>query len=390
MERLRTSTGRPVSPQTVNDALAAANGALREHRGIEVDAAGSLQPERTDDKGMDFRTMFTRLFSEPVDPGATLHQKMVAEVAHSMNIDGDRAAYIVNKRVGALPDIRNAISGRDLAPIAGRWSRLEKELSRHAEEIRLTQRDAALEKFKLGFPAELPLSNLDGHVATLKRPFSESAQTEILNDYQNLDMDSVDAGTGLAPQFVKDANRATFIFVGDDGQEQVFTQGPVEAVIAALRSFARDDQPMAACLSKMINQRGMAGLYVPMHSDFPTPAGDSHASPSEVADSKRTDKQASIYRLARDGHGHITITTDYYERPHMLLIESNKENIPVNRWDGWTRAAGQDNFGVHLHCALRASEADLQANRIHVSFIEPPHAEFRYQIAWELLEKPQG
>ncbi len=386
MERFNFSSARPVSPQTVNDALAAANGALREHKTIAVDDAGSLKPGRAEGEPADFRMIFTRLFTEPLDPGATLHQKMVAEVANQMHIDGDRATYIVNKRVGALTDIRHAIDHRDLAPIAERWSRLARELSRHTEETRLAYRDAVLEKFRLGCPVDLPLNPVEGHVATLKRPFSEGAQVQILDDYQQLNKDSVDAGTGLAPEFVKDANRATFIFVGDDGQAQVFTYGPVEAVIAALRRFAQDDQPMAACLSKMINQRGLAGLYVPLHTDFPTPTGERLAAPCEVKASKGTAKQVSMYRLARDGDGHITITTDHYERHHLLQVESSKEHIPVNRWEGWTGDVGPDNFSVHVHCALRTSESDLQANHIDVRFVEPPYAEFRYQIAWDLLD----
>ncbi len=398
MDRLTLASGRHTSPQTVNDALAAANGALRQHKTIAVDEAGSLRPGRAEGEATDFRMIFTRLFTDPVDPGATLHQKMVAEVALQMNIDGDRAAYIVNKRIGALTDIRSAIDHRDLAPIQERWSKLASELSRHTEEIRLTQREEMrlkhremlLEKFSAGFPAELPLSALDGHAARLKRPFSEGAQAQIIDDYQSLEQDRVDAGTGLAPQFVADAHRATFIFVDQHGKEQVFTQGPREAVIKALRSFAHDDQGLAACLSKMINQRGLAGLYMQMYADFPTPAGDLLAAAGEVAASRSTANQVSIYRLARNGDGHITISTDYYDRQHLLELVSGREKIAVNRWEGWTKAVSPDNFSIHLHCALRASEADLQANRIKVTFVEPPTAEFRYQIAWELLDAKQG
>ena len=77
MDRLTLASGRHTSPQTVNDALAAANGALRQHKTIAVDEAGSLRPGRAEGEATDFRMIFTRLFTEPVDPGATLHQKMV-------------------------------------------------------------------------------------------------------------------------------------------------------------------------------------------------------------------------------------------------------------------------------------------------------------------------
>ncbi len=87
--------------QTVNDALLTLSGALREHKDIDVDATGNLQPGQDRPGRPDFRTLFTRIFTERPDPGAVLHEKMVAEVCNRLEIDGERAAYIVNKRIGA-------------------------------------------------------------------------------------------------------------------------------------------------------------------------------------------------------------------------------------------------------------------------------------------------
>lgn len=252
MERQSPTLVRHASPQTVNDALQAVSSAFREHKEIDVDAAGTLQPGRTEAGRMAFRTMFSRLFVERADPGEALHQKMVSEVANRMNIDGERAAYIVNKRVGSPPDVRQAIVYHDLAPIEDRWSKLAKELSNRQEEMKLMRRSAELEDIKQGFPVELELSNLDDHVAQLKRDFSAEAQAQIIEAYDSLEKDPVEPGTGLTEQFVKDAKRAIFVFVDHTGKERSFKGGPAEAVIDALRSFANHDQTLAGTLSKLV------------------------------------------------------------------------------------------------------------------------------------------
>ena len=386
MERQSPTLVRRVSPQTVNDALQAVNHAFREHKEIDVDAAGTMQPSRTEAGRTDFRMLFSRLFLERADPGETLHQKMVSEVSSRMDIDGERAAYIVNKRVGSLPDIRQAMVQHDLAPIEERWAKLARELSNRQEEMSLMRRSAELQDIKQGFPVELELSNLDDHVSELMRPFSGDAQAAILASYESLAGDEIDPGTGLSPQFVKDARRSTFVFVERDGTEQVLDGAPTEVVIDALRRFAHEDQALAANLSKLINQRALAGLFQQLNDDFPTPAGEPHAAVERVRLPKTTHGEVCIYRVERGTDGNLLITSDYYRRPHKLLITSSNLSVPVNRWDGWENAAGPGNFGSHVHCALRATESRLKAQRFDVTYVEPPYAEFRYAIAWALME----
>ena len=386
MERQSPTLVRRTSPQTVNDALQAVNNAFREHKEIDIDAAGTMQPGRAEAGRTDFRMLFTRLFVERADPGETLHQKMVSEVSIRMDIDGERAAYIVNKRVGSLPDVRQAIVQHDMAPIEERWAKLARELSNRQEEMGLMRRSAELQDIKQGFPVELELSNLDDHVTLLKRPFSSDAQAAIIAAYESLAEDEVDPGTGLSPQFVKDARRSTFVFVDSEGSEQVLDGAPTEVVIDALRRFAHEDQALAASLSKLVNQRALAGIFQQLNEDFPTPAGEAHAAVERVRLPRTTPGEICIYRLERGTDGSILITTDYYRRPHKLLITSSNLSVPVNRWDGWEEAAGPVNFGCHAHCALRATESLLKARRFDVTYVEPPYAEFRYSIAWQLME----
>lgn len=386
MERQSPTLVRRPSPQTVNDALQAATSAFREHKEIDVDSSGTLQPGRTAAGHTAFRLMFTRLFVERADPGEALHQKMVGEVSNRMNIDGDRAAYIVNKRVGSLPDIRQAIVHHDLAPIEDRWSKLAKELSNRQEEMNLMRRSADLQDIKQGFPVELELSNLDGHVAELKRDFSAEAQVEIIESFDSLADDPVEAGTGLAEQFVKDAKRAVYIFVDHKGVEQYFEGGPTEAVIDALRSFANHDQTLAGTLSKLASQRSLAGVYTQLNNDFPTPAGEPHAASERVKLPKSTDSEMCIYRMERKNDGSILVTSDYYKRPHRFFLISSQRYVPVNRWEGWQEKASPDNFGSHCHCTLRLSESLMKAGRIDATFVEPPYAEFRIAIDWQAME----
>ncbi len=386
MERQSPTLVRRPSPQTVNDALQAATSAFREHKEIDVDSSGTLQPGRTAAGHTAFRLMFTRLFVERADPGEALHQKMVGEVSNRMNIDGDRAAYIVNKRVGSLPDIRQAIVHHDLAPIEDRWSKLAKELSNRQEEMNLMRRSAELQDIKQGFPVELDLSNLDGHVSELKRDFSVEAQAQIIESYESLEHDAVEPGTGLSEQFVKDAKRAVFVFVDHKGVEQSFDGGPTEAVVDALRSFTNHDQTLAGTLSKLVNQRALASVYNQLNTDFPTPAGEPHAVSERVKMDKPTANEVCIYRMERRNDGSILVTSDYYSRPHKLLLVSSNRSVPVNRWEGWQDPAGPDNFGKHCHCALRLSESLMKAGRIDATFIEPPFAEFRIAIDWQSME----
>lgn len=386
MERHSPTLGRRPSPQTVNDALLAATDAFRDHKEIDVDANGTLQPGRAVSYLTSLQTLFSRLYYKRTDASETLLQKMIGEVSTRMNIDSEHAASIITKRVGSLSDIRQAIVQHDLTQIEDRWSRLATELSNHQEEMRLINRNRELEDIKQVMPRELELSNLDGYVSELKREFSKNAQARILEAYDTLANDSVDAEHGLAPQFVKDAHRATFIFVDQHGIEQTYSGAPNEAVIAALRSFANDDQAVAACLSKLINQRALAGVYVELHFDFPTPTGGPHAAPENVIKSNRSSHETSIYKLERDARGGIIITSDYYHRPHKLQLLSSNRGVPVNRWQGWDQDAGPDNFGSHCHCALRVTETLLKANRMDATYVAPPYAEFRYQIAWDLIE----
>lgn len=386
MERQSPTLVRHASPQTVNDALQAASSAFREHKEIDVDATGTLQPGRTEAGRTSFRTMFSRLFVERADPGAALHQKMVSEVSNRMNIDGERAAYIVNKRVGSPPDVRQAIVRHDLAPIEDRWSKLTKELSNRQEELNLMRRSVELEDIKQGFPVELELSNMDGHVAYLKRDFSAEAQAEIIESFDSLADDSVEAGTRLAEQFVKDAKRAIYIFVDHKGVEQYFEGGPTEAVIDALRSFANHDLTLAGTLSKLASQRALAGVYTQLNKDFPTPAGEPHAASERMKLPKSTDSEMCAYRMERKNDGSILITSDYYTRPHRLLLISSQRYVPVNRWEGWQERASPQNFGSHCHCALRLSESLMKAGRIDATFVEPPYAEFQIAIDWQAME----
>ncbi len=386
MERQSPALVRRPSPQTVNDALQAANNAFREHKEIDVDAKGTLQPGRTAEGQTSFRLMFSRLFVERADPGEALHQKMVAEVSNRMNIDGERAAYIVNKRVGSLPDVRQAIVHHDLAPIEDRWSKLAKELSNRQEEMNLMRRSAELQDIKQGFPVELELSNLDGHVAELKRDFSVVAQAHIIEAYESLAQDPVDAGTGLSEQFVKDAKRAIFVFVDHRGVEQSFNSAPTEVVMNALRRFANDDQTLAGTLSKLVNQRALASVYHQLKDDFPTPAGEPHAVSERMKMQKPTSGEVCIYRMERRNDGSIVVTSDYYSRPLKLFLMSSDRSVPVNRWEGWQAEAGPENFGSHCHCALRLSESLMKAGRIDATFIEPPYGEFRIAIDWQLME----
>lgn len=129
MERPSPMLARQVAPQTVNDALEAVAAAFRDHKKIAVDAAGTLQAGRTQEGIRDFRQILSRLFIDRAEPADALHAKMVKEVSTLMEIDAERAAYIVNKRVGALPDIRNAMAMHEMAPIADRWIRLTTDLS---------------------------------------------------------------------------------------------------------------------------------------------------------------------------------------------------------------------------------------------------------------------
>ncbi len=386
MERQSPTLLRHASPQTVNDALQAMNGAFREHKNIDIDADGTVQPSRTEEGRTDFRMMFSRLFADRTDPGATLHEKMVSEVSNRMEIDGERAAYIVNKRIGSLPDIRQAIGQRDLAPIEDRWARLARELSNRQEEMSLMRRSAELEDIKQGLPVELELSNIDGHVASLKRNFSEDAQAQILEAYDSLAEDSVDPGTGLSPQFVKDAHRAIFVFVDDKGVEQTFDSAPAEVVIEALRNFAHDDQGLAGSLSKLVNQRALAGVIMQLNVDFPTPAAEPHAISERVRLPTQTASEVCVYRMERGPDNSIIVSNDYYSRPHKLLLSSNR-SVTVNRWDGWEASASPTNFGKHCHCALRLSEPLMMAGRIDATFVAPPYAEFKIAIAWQQMEE---
>ncbi len=384
MERQSPTLVRRASPQTVNDALQAVSSAFREHKEIDVDAAGTLQPGRTEAGRTSFRTMFSRLIFERADPGEALHEKMVSEVSNRMNIDGERAAYIVNKRVGSPPDIRQAIVRHDLAPIEDRWSKLAKELSNRQEEMKLMRRSAELEDIKQGFPVELELSNLDDHVAQLKRDFSAEAQAQIIEAYDSLEKDPVEPGTGLTEQFVKDAKRAIFVFVDHTGKEQSFKGGPAEAVIDALRSFANHDQTLAGTLSKLVGQRALASIYTQLNYDFPTPAGEPHAVSEKLP--KLTENDLGVYRMERRNDGSIIVSNDYYSRPHKLLLVSSNRGVPVNRWEGWQAEPGPENFGKHCHCALRLSESLMKAGRIDATFVEPPYAEFRIAIDWQAME----
>ncbi|MEO0318300.1 MAG: hypothetical protein RL404_1977 [Pseudomonadota bacterium] len=389
MDRQSPTLGRRASPQNVNDALQAMNGAFREHKNIDIDAEGTVRPSRSEEGRIDFRMMFSRLFSEHLDPGATLHEKMVAEVSTRMEIDGERAAYIVNKRIGAVPDIRQAIGQRDLAPIEDRWTRLARELSNRQEEMVLMRRSAELEDIKQAFPVELGLSNLDNQVVSLKRSFSDDAQAQIIRAYVSLTDDPVDPGTGLSAQFVADARRAVFTFVDDQGKEQSYDGAPAEVVIEALRKFARDDQALAGTLSKMANQRALAGVFEQLNADFPTPAGEPHAARERVRLPKTTASEVCIYRMERGTDDSIIVTSDYYSRPHKLLVSPTR-SVLVNRWDGWEASAGPANFGMHCHCALRLSEPLMTAGRIKPTYVEPPYGEFRIAIAWQQMETAQA
>lgn len=382
----RQSAVRHHAPQTVNDALLAMNGALREHKDIAVDATGDLQPGHTQTGNTDFRTLFTRLFVDRPDPGAALHEKMVAEVCHRLEIDGERAAYIVNKRIGALPEIRTAIDHRDLARIEERWSRLASELTSREEEAHLVKRNADLADIMQGLPVELALSNLTGHVSELSRPFSEEAQADILDACRALASDPADAGTGLSAQFVADASRSIYIFVDDDGRAQVFNSAPAELVIAGLRNFARDDQVLAGSLSKLANQRASLAVANQLPRDFPTPAGEPHAVVQRLTTAKVSGNEECVYRLERLTDGAIVMTNDYYSRPHLLYMTGSGRSVPVNRWEGWDGPPGPENFGKHTHCVLKMSELALRDNQIDAEFAEPPYAEFRICIAWQQLE----
>lgn len=61
----------------------------------------------------------------------------------------------------------------------------------------------------------------------------------------------IDAETGLSDVFIKDASRANFSFVEEDGSENTFTRDP--QAIAGLKSFGRSD-PERLALSTIVNQ----------------------------------------------------------------------------------------------------------------------------------------
>lgn len=228
-----------------------------------------------------------------------------------------------------------------------------------------------------------------GNEACRKLTVSDKGQQNFVkflqDSAQELGSVRVDTTTGLADNFISDANRTHIAFCSGT-QTKKFHQGQGAQVIKGLQEFA-GDPAIALTLSKLLYQSGGNGIRGCLTHEF-AQTSEGFFSILPLDQFKDNNKATSHYTMVvtRAANDKIAITYTLYEKHFTLMNVDTNQSWPINGEHDSSKPTTPEDYTARTVIAVQFSKSDLMQGIIQPQIISPPEVELKIEIDRDKLD----
>lgn len=266
---------------------------------------------------------------------------------------------------------------------------------KEAVEI-IARRIAILPEINSGLPKNMPIS-ITEHIAILSQELPKNFQQQVLDDFIKLSVTQSEGPVTPDKQFDLDVERMVVSFKpAPDNQTikpDLISSGmstnlkfrSSQAVVTDLKVFTANDPSLTGMLTRLLNQKALAGLAVNAWQSVPAKGGAILNAPSFGQAEKNIRNQTTIFELSASGTDDIFLNCTYIQKSHLLFDAKGKE-WEVNRGKEWEGDVNDRNCGQRLKLQLKFSRDELRQGISNPKIVEAPTISYFIKPAWDLID----
>lgn len=266
---------------------------------------------------------------------------------------------------------------------------------KEAVEI-IARRIAILPQINSGLPKNMPISTAE-NIAILSQELPNNFQQQVLDDFKSLSVKKSDGPVTPEKQFDLDVERMVVSFKPAPDIQTIkpnlissgMSTNPnfrsSQAVITDLKVFAANDPSLTGMLTRLLNQKALAGLAINAWLSVPVADGAILNAPSFGQAEKKIFNQTTIFELSASGTDDIFLDCTYIQKSHLLFDAKGKE-WEVNRGKEWEGDVNDRNCGQRLKLKLKFSRNELRQGISNPQIVEAPTISYFIKPAWNLID----
>lgn len=261
----------------------------------------------------------------------------------------------------------------------------------------IARRIAVLPEINSGLPKNMAISPAD-EIALISQKLPSDFQQQVIDDFKKLSAKKGESPATPDPQYELDVQRI-MVSIKPVSKAQSNTlklealnmapdlkSRSSEAVNADLKAFAANDANLAGMLTRMLNQKALAGLAVNAWQSTPVAGGGIMNAPSYLQAEKNIIRnQTSIFELSAEGKDNIFLECTYIQKSH-LLCDANGKFWEVNRGRDWEGDVSDRNCGQRLKLRLKFSRAELRSGISNPQIVQAATIEYFIKPAWDIID----
>lgn len=261
----------------------------------------------------------------------------------------------------------------------------------------IARRIAVLPEINSGLPKNMAISPAD-EIATISQKLPNDFQQKVIDDFKKLSAKKDESPATSDPQFELDVQRIVVSIKPvskaqtNTMQLESLSMAPdlksrsSEAVNTDLKAFAANDVNLAGMLTRMLNQKALAGLAVNAWQSTPVAGGDIMNAPAfSIAEKNVIRFQTSIFELSAEDKDNIFLECTYLQKSH-LLFDANGKSWKVNRGRDWEGDVSDRNCGQRLKLKLKFSRAELRSGISNPQIVQAATIECFIKPAWDIID----